>query len=206
MTERTVPKNECNVALANENKGLLKKMYGVNSPIYERTWAGENHVETDARYKISADEISHMDLVLQAHKETSKTFYGERYIAPAEPPAAPPELPPSGGGGDTAPTTPPPADSAPTAPAPAAPTLNTAPAAASVAAPAPAVLGARRGTGAVLGAKRGLDQAVLGARRAPQTGDGMTVVGLLASLGSSLTGAGFSARALKKSKKEEDAE
>lgn len=85
MTERTVPKNE-----------------------YERTWAGENHVETDARYKISADEISHMDLVLQAHKETSKTFYGERYIAPAEPPAAPPELPPSGGGGgDTAPTTPP---------------------------------------------------------------------------------------------------
>lgn len=80
--------------------------------------------------------------------------------------------------------------------------MNTAP----VAAPAPAVLGARRGTGAVLGAKRGLDQAVLGARRAPQTGDGMTVVGLLASLGSSLTGAGFSARALKKSKKEEDAE
>lgn len=71
---------------------------------------------------------------------------------------------------------------------------------------APAVLGARRNLGEggqVLGAKRGVNQAVLGKKRAPKTGDSMALVGLLASLGSSLTGAGVAAGALKKSKKKD---
>lgn len=74
----------------------------------------------------------------------------------------------------------------------------------------PAVLGARRENeagGEVLGAKRAMNQAVLGKRRSPETGDSMAIFGWLASLTASLSGAGVAAGSLKKNKKkEEDAE
>ena len=87
-------------------------------------------------------------------------------------------------------------------------TLAVMPTVASTIAPVPqeGVLGARRTAEgpAVLGAKRGLDKAVLGKKRAPETGDSMAVFGWLTSLMTSLGGTGIAAGALKKSKKKED--
>ena len=66
----------------------------------------------------------------------------------------------------------------------------------------PAVLGARRvdaANGSVLGARKALDQAVLGKRRAPQTGDDSVIIWMLALL-ASLAGAAASVLTLKKQK------
>ena len=65
------------------------------------------------------------------------------------------------------------------------------------------VLGARKvrgGTGAVLGARRGLDQAVLGKRRAPQTGDSLAIFIWIAVMAVSLGGAVACGIGLKKTK------
>ena len=80
--------------------------------------------------------------------------------------------------------------------------LAAAPAVAPAADMGPAVLGARRvdaPNGSVLGARKALDQAVLGKRRAPQTGDDSMIIWMLALL-ASLAGAAASVLTLKKQK------
>ena len=80
--------------------------------------------------------------------------------------------------------------------------MAAAPAAAPAADMGPAVLGARRvgaPNGSVLGARKALDQAVLGKRRAPQTGDDSMIIWMLALL-ASLAGAAASVLTLKKQK------
>ena len=69
-------------------------------------------------------------------------------------------------------------------------------------APAPQVLGARRvaGGGDVLGARRGLDQAVLGKRRAPKTGDSLAIFVWIAALIATLGGSIACVIGLKKTK------
>ena len=111
-------------------------------------------------------------------------------LALPKPPVTPPGENPPGGGGDDDPDVPGPG-----------PSLNVTPVV-----DGPAVLGARRDGGQVLGAKRGVDQAVLGKKRTAETGDSMAVFGWISALMTTLGGAGAAAGALKKSKKEEDAE
>ena len=94
----------------------------------------------------------------------------------------------------TPPPTPTPTPSAPT-PTPSTPVVT--PSAPTPTPPTGEVLGARRG-GAVLGARRGLDQAVLGKRRRPSTGDSAAMIIWVIALFGAMGGAAASIVGLKK--------
>ena len=93
------------------------------------------------------------------------------------------------------PVTPPPTPSDEPTPTPSTPVVT--PSAPTPTPPTGEVLGARRG-GAVLGARRGLDQAVLGKRRRPSTGDSAAMIIWVIALFGAMGGAAASIVGLKK--------
>ena len=93
------------------------------------------------------------------------------------------------------PVTPPPTPTPTPTPTPSTPVVT--PSAPTPTPPTGEVLGARRG-GAVLGARRGLDQAVLGKRRRPSTGDSAAMIIWVIALFGAMGGAAASIVGLKK--------
>ena len=130
------------------------------------------------------------------------------YEAPVEPTPGPSETPtPTTPGTSPAPTT---APGGGTTPADTPVIIPDEPVALA-AAPGAAVLGARRTEGAateaaVLGARRGTEQAVLGKRRKPKTGDSAALSAWMAAMTMATGAAGISGTKLARRKKKEDKE